>query len=89
MAEKGRYLAGLLEGLDSDKVTQVRGLGLMVGLQLTERVRPCLERLAERGVLALPAGPKVLRLLPPLIISRDELKEVAGHVGSCLAASQG
>ena len=59
---------------------EVRGLGLMVGIELGERARPFVDRLAERGVLALTAGKKVLRLLPPLIITRDEIERAAEAV---------
>ena len=49
-------------------------------IELGERARPYVDRLAERGVLALTAGKKVLRLLPPLIITRDEIERAAGAV---------
>ena len=72
-AEKGDYLMEKLRALDAPQVRQVRGLGLMVGLELREKVRPYLLALMDRGVLALPAGKTVLRLLPPLVITYDEL----------------
>lgn len=74
---KGRYLRSLLEG-------EVRGLGLMTGIELGEPARPYLDRLADSGVLALTAGKKVLRLLPPLVITRDELDLVAEAVHDAL-----
>jgi len=63
----------------------VRGLGLMIGLELKERVQPFLGALMEQGVLALPAGSTVLRLLPPLIIGYDDLETVVERVGKVLA----
>lgn len=54
------------------QVREVRGLGLMLGIELRSRVTPLLKRLQARGILALPAGPTVLRLLPPLTISEGE-----------------
>ena len=42
----------------------------------------------ERGVLALPAGPTVLRLLPPLIVSEDQLSEVLDAILEALELSQ-
>ena len=62
-----------LRGLESPMIREVRGLGLMIGVDLRRRVTPVLKALLERGVLALPAGPTVLRLLPPLIVSEDQL----------------
>ncbi|MGH2481817.1 MAG: hypothetical protein ACRDHW_19360, partial [Ktedonobacteraceae bacterium] len=46
-----------------------------------------LERLCERGILALPAGPRVLRLLPPLVISREQLAHVLQVVEDVLNGS--
>jgi acetylornithine/LysW-gamma-L-lysine aminotransferase len=54
-------------------VREVRGLGLMIGIELRQRVTPVLKALMARGVWALPAGDHVLRLLPPLVIGEDEL----------------
>ena len=60
-------------------VRELRGLGLMIGIDLRQRVGPYLKALMEEhGVLALPAGANVLRLLPPLVIAEDEI-EVAVH----------
>ena len=56
-------------------VRDVRQLGLMIGIELKTRARPYLELLMGRGVLALPAGPTVIRLLPPLVISEEKLFE--------------
>jgi acetylornithine/LysW-gamma-L-lysine aminotransferase len=56
-------------------VREIRGLGLMVGIELREKVGPYLKALMEEhGVLALPAGSNVLRLLPPLVISEEEIE---------------
>jgi acetylornithine/LysW-gamma-L-lysine aminotransferase len=52
---------------------EVRGRGLMIGIELRGKVAPVLKALQERGVLALPAGPSVLRLLPPLVITDEDL----------------
>jgi acetylornithine/LysW-gamma-L-lysine aminotransferase len=84
-AAKGARLREQLAALGSPKVREVRGLGLLNGLELKERVQPYLSALIERGVLALPAGPNVLRLLPPLIISEDDLHTVVERIGEVLA----
>ena len=72
----GAWLMDELRGMQHASVREVRGRGLLVGLQLRGRVTPVLKRLQERGVLALPAGFNVLRLLPPLIITEAELQQV-------------
>jgi LysW-gamma-L-lysine/LysW-L-ornithine aminotransferase len=83
-AEKGAWLLERLRGLELSAVREVRGLGLLVGLELKSRVQPALQSLLDNGVLALPAGPNVLRLLPPLVISYDELDEVVRAVTAVL-----
>lgn len=65
-------------------VRSVRGLGLMLGIELKERVTPVLQKLQEAGLLALPAGPTVLRLLPPLVITQAELDLAVDAVAAVL-----
>ncbi|MEZ4735922.1 MAG: aminotransferase class III-fold pyridoxal phosphate-dependent enzyme [Caldilineaceae bacterium] len=58
---------------DYEIVREIRGLGLMIAIELREKVGPYLKTLMEEhGVLALPAGANVLRLLPPLTLSTEE-----------------
>lgn len=81
----GERLRAGLRALHSDRIRQVRGLGLMVGVELRERVAPILEALLAVGVVALPAGAQVLRLLPPLIIDEAEVELVIQAIGEVLA----
>lgn len=83
-AEKGQWLMTKLQELQLSRVREVRGQGLLVGMELKERVQPFLAKLLEHGVLALPAGPTVLRLLPPLIISYEDLQTVVNKIGDVL-----
>jgi predicted acetylornithine/succinylornithine family transaminase/N-acetyl-ornithine/N-acetyl-lysine deacetylase len=73
-----------LRALSSPLIREVRGLGLLIGLELRTRVQPYLEALLERGVLALPAGPNVLRLLPPLVISEEQLDRALDCIAEVL-----
>ncbi|MFM2308587.1 MAG: hypothetical protein RLY87_707 [Chloroflexota bacterium] len=82
---KGAALMQTLRATNLSKVREVRGAGLLIGLELKERVQPTLVTLMERGLLALPAGPNVLRLLPPLVISDAELAEVVTILTEVLA----
>ncbi|HEY1017307.1 MAG TPA: acetylornithine/succinylornithine family transaminase [Herpetosiphonaceae bacterium] len=85
-ARKGAWLLGRLRALDTPVVREVRGLGLMIGLELRAKVAPYLKALQERhGVVALNAGTSVLRLLPPLVISDAELEQVADALAAVLA----
>lgn len=86
-AELGAHFLSRLRNMDSSLIREVRGLGLMVGVQLKRRARPYLEALMERGVLALSAGPIVMRFLPPLVIGSDELEIVAQTVEEVLLSS--
>ena len=58
------------------RVRALRQVGLMIGVELRERCRPHIEALAAQGVLALPAGTTVIRLLPPLVITEEQIDEV-------------
>jgi acetylornithine/LysW-gamma-L-lysine aminotransferase len=73
--DSGEYLRSRLAPLveNGSVVREIRGRGLITGLELKQKVVPYLKALMERGVLALPAGPNVLRLLPPLVIEREDL----------------
>lgn len=82
----GRRFREGLAALGSPHVREVRGMGLMVGVECKAKVAPVLEGLFERGVFALPAGPTVLRFLPPLVISEADLDEVVAKTGEALAA---
>ena len=65
---------------------EIRGLGLMIGIDLRQRVGPYLRTLMEEyGVLALPAGASVLRLLPPLIIDEDEIELAVQSIAEVLS----
>jgi acetylornithine/LysW-gamma-L-lysine aminotransferase len=85
----GRQLRARLREIRSPMIREVRGLGLLVGIELRSKVTPVLQRLQARGVLALPAGGMVLRLLPPLVISESDLDIVVDAIADSLAAEGG
>ena len=72
----GEWLATRLERLATRRrrVQGVRGRGLMWGIELTEPAAPFVGSARERGLLVATAGPTVLRLLPPLVVTLDELE---------------
>jgi acetylornithine/LysW-gamma-L-lysine aminotransferase len=74
---KGKYFVDKLKREKLGKVREIRHLGLMIGIELKEKVKPYLQQLMERNILVLPAGLTVIRLLPPLTISTEELNIVA------------
>ena len=83
-AELGTYFLSRLRDLDSPLVREVRGMGLMVAIELKRRANPYLAALMERGVLALSAGPIVMRFLPPLVISAEDVDAVVERVAEVL-----
>ncbi len=84
-AELGAWFIEQLRGLSSPLIREVRGLGLMVGIELKQKVTPYLQALMNEGVLALPAGLTVMRFLPPLVIEKSDLERVVEAVASVLA----
>ena len=69
----GEYFQDKLRKIESQKIREVRGLGLMIGVELKEKAGPYVQKLMEKGVIALLAGATVIRLLPPLVITRKEI----------------
>ncbi|RXI98280.1 acetylornithine transaminase [Anaerobacillus alkaliphilus] len=75
--EKGSYFfLKLTEKLNSTTmVKEIRGKGLMIGIECNQDVTPIIGSLRNNGLLVLNAGPNVLRLLPPLTVSYEELDQ--------------
>jgi acetylornithine/LysW-gamma-L-lysine aminotransferase len=74
-AVMGKYLKAQLEGLQAKHkiIKEVRGLGLMLGMELRYDVHNVILKAAEKGVLVLDAGRTVVRLLPPLVIEKEQI----------------
>ena len=75
--EKGEYvLQKLQEELRHVECIQnIRGKGLMIGIECTHEVSSFIEQLEKEELLVLQAGPNVIRLLPPLIVTNEELEQ--------------
>jgi acetylornithine/LysW-gamma-L-lysine aminotransferase len=82
--ELGAWFQAALSKIQSPLIREVRGKGLMVGIELKQKVTPFLHELMGRGIMALPAGLTVLRFLPPLVIEKDDLAQVASAVAEVL-----
>ncbi len=92
IAARGLYLARGLKKLarkHEGKVAEVRGLGLMLGVEFRGEVAPIIKALREKRILAVKAGDKVLRLLPPLIVKRGEIRRLLAALDEILAAGAG
>jgi len=80
---KGAYLMDYLREIQSPNIREVRGKGLMVGIEMKQKVAPYLKELQEKRIIALNAGMTVIRLLPPLVITYaqiDHLVEVLAEI---------
>ncbi len=82
---RGRQLQDGLAKIGSPKMREVRGLGLLAGIELKENAGPTLRALQDQGVLALGAGPTVVRYLPPLVISEAQVSRVIEATAKALA----
>ena len=84
--ELGDALVSRLKEQNLPLIREIRYKGLMIGIELRQKVTPVLRELQQNGILALPAGQTVLRLLPPLVISHQQLDSVLDGVISVLGA---
>lgn len=92
VARKGAALVRGLRRLARrypEAIAEVRGMGLMVGVELRGEAGPVLKGLRERGVLATKAGERVLRLLPPLVVRTSELRLFLAVLEAVLATGAG
>ncbi len=72
----GMEIVNRIEALQNPGIRAVRGKGLMIGIELKQKSTPVLRGLQDRGVLTLPAGSTVIRLLPPLIWEQTQVDEL-------------
>ncbi len=84
--EVAPYLEQRLEELKDryDCITQRRGTGLMQGLVFNRPVRDVIERAIENGLLLINAGSDIIRFVPPLIISKENIDEMLDILESCI-----
>lgn len=80
------YLTGQLrEKLAGNPwVKQIRGLGLLIGIECGGPVADVIATMRERGLLVVPAGPNVVRLLPNLLVSNEEIDQAVGIISAVL-----
>ncbi len=83
--DKGEYFLDRFSAKLPARVREVRQVGLMIGIELKEKSTPYLQALLQRRVFALPAGPTVIRLLPPLVITSDQLDTVVNALHAVLS----
>jgi ornithine--oxo-acid transaminase len=87
-AEMGAYLKQELEAIDSPMIAEIRGLGLFVGIEIDKKLgsaRAICEALMERGLLSKETHETVVRLAPPLIITKEQIDWAVTQIREVLA----
>lgn len=84
--EVGQYLFDRLEKLcvESDKIVAHRGMGLMQGLEFKEPVKDIINACMDKGLILINAGTNIIRFVPPLIITKENVDEMMDILISCL-----
>jgi LysW-gamma-L-lysine/LysW-L-ornithine aminotransferase len=89
-ASKGKYFKARLEELQAKHkiVKEVRGLGLMLGMELRFDVLNVIQKCAQNGVLLLDAGRTVLRFLPPMVITKEQIDKAIAVLDAALGEEE-
>jgi acetylornithine/LysW-gamma-L-lysine aminotransferase len=89
-SELGAHFIKRLQKLQAEHsiVREVRGVGLMIGVETRFDVLNILQKLMAGGVIALDAGRNIVRFLPPLVISREQLDTVANSLDKVLTEEE-
>ena len=85
--EVGAHFKSRLKALGSPLIREVRGMGLMLGVELKGKAAPYIKGLREHGVLTINAGSNVIRFVPPLVITREQVDEVVARFGRVLESA--
>ena len=84
VAKKGQYIMDTIKSWNLDEIVEVRGKGLMIGVEIKGKSADVEKAAAEKGLLVLTAGEHVVRLLPPLVITMDEINKGLEVLKACL-----
>lgn len=85
---KGFWLKEALDEAlsDRDGLREIRGLGLMIGLEFDFDTKPLVMEMLERGVIANATAQNVLRLVPPLVISQEQIEQLVSAITASVEA---
>ncbi|QGQ44645.1 acetylornithine transaminase [Metabacillus sediminilitoris] len=88
--EKSNYLIEKLYNIigNHPKIKNIRGKGLLIGIECNEQVSEMIDQLRENNLLVLSAGPNVIRLLPPLTVSTKEIDEAVEIMNQTFAENK-
>ncbi|MCB9422860.1 MAG: aspartate aminotransferase family protein [Ardenticatenaceae bacterium] len=82
--DNAAYLKHRLETLESEQIVAVRDAGLLVGVELKGSVKPVIAAARDKGLILINAGENVLRLAPPLIITKEQIDTAVNIIEECL-----
>lgn len=85
VATEGEYLRERLQEINSSHIQEVRGRGLLIGVELDIPAASVVSAAYRYGLLTVGAGPNVLRLVPPLVISHDDIDAVVERLAAVLS----
>jgi len=82
----GSYIMKMLSEIDSDAICEVRGIGLMIGVEMKDRKSRdrLIQAACRKGLLLLPAGDAVFRICPPLVLNKKQADEGLEIIKDCL-----
>lgn len=83
----GQKLMYKLHSLNDDRIVEIRGQGLMVGIEMTVEVAEIVKNCMAKGLLLVGAGPKVVRMVPPLTVSDEEIEQAVAIFAQVLQES--
>ncbi|AZU62170.1 ornithine--oxo-acid transaminase [Neobacillus mesonae] len=83
--ELGNYFLEQLRAINNPAIKEIRGKGLFIGVELTEEARPYCEQLKDKGLLCKETHDTVIRLAPPLIITKEEIDWAVEKIKEVLA----
>ena len=86
VVEKGDYLKSKLEALKKDHpaIKEVRGMGLIVGVQIDADLGAIVAKAMEKGLLLITAGSNAIRFVPPLVVTKAEIDQAVQIFSECL-----
>jgi len=84
VTEKGKFLMDELKKIKTDKIKDVRGRGLLIGLELTVPADGVVKEAMKKGLLLNSPKPNLIRIVPPLVISKEEIKRAVNIIAGIL-----
>lgn len=86
--EKGDFFTSIIKSKNHPDIKEIRGAGLMIGIDLNRESKPVAAEMLHRGVVANATADTVIRIVPPLVISKDQLEQVANTFFEALEATK-